>query len=98
MLFYSRFTSLGLLVVFVIVATAVPVHAGPSLGLQVNIVSESAEPGSVALVQKKRAATIFVDKTDWAGVLRAASDLQADVERVSGVSRSLRPGDVLREK
>ena len=83
MTFNSRFASLALLLVVIVIAV-VPAHAAPSLGFSVSIVSENSAPGSVALVQNKHAATIFVDKADWAGVLRAASDLQADVERVTG--------------
>lgn len=92
MLFNSRFASSAFLLAVVIASTAVPVYAGPSLGLQASIVSEKVEPGSIALVQNERAATIFVDKADWAGVLHAASDLQADVQRVSGIKPELVTG------
>jgi hypothetical protein len=90
MSFNSRFAiSVFFLVLLLTFASA---YAAPSLGLQVSIVSESAEPGSVALLHNGRAAAIFVDRDDWAGVLRAASDLQADVERVSGVKPELATG------
>ena len=42
-------------------------------------------PGAFALVQEKRAAGIQVDSRDFPGVIRAAHDLQADIDRVSGV-------------
>jgi hypothetical protein len=87
MSFNSRFARQVLLPV--VLLAFVPAYAVPSLGLHVSIVSESAESGSVALMHDGHAATIFVDKDDWAGVLRAASDLQADVERVSGVKPEL---------
>jgi len=67
-----------------LVATT-PIHAGPSLGLQADIVSEMADPGSFALEANKQAAPIFLDSADWAGVLRAGADLQGDVERVTGI-------------
>ena len=41
--------------------------------------------GSLALVDQGAAAPLWVDAHDFAGVGRAARDLQADVERVSGV-------------
>ncbi len=44
----------------------------------------AASPGSFAIVQHARAATIYVDANDDAGVVRAAHDLQSDVRRVSG--------------
>lgn len=90
MSFNSRFA--GLVLILLGLLASAPVYAAPSLGLEVSLVSESAEPGSVALIHDGRAATIFVDKDDWAGVLRAASDLQADVERVSGVKPELVTG------
>src|SRR5512143_2913688 len=73
-----------------IVATVVPCWASPSLGLPVDIVVNQAEPGSIAIVQNRHAAPILVDRADWAGVIRAASDLQADIERVTGVKPELR--------
>ena len=87
MLFSSRYAVF--LTATLVVAAVVPVHAFPSLGLQVTIVSESPAPDSIALVQNQRATRIYVDKADWAGVLRAASDLQADIQRVSGVKPEL---------
>jgi endo-1,4-beta-D-glucanase Y len=42
-------------------------------------------PGSFPIVREKVAATICVDPHDWAGVIRAVNDLQADIARVTGV-------------
>ncbi len=42
--------------------------------------------GAFALVENSAAAAILVDATDWPGVQRAAHDLQADVNRVTGVT------------
>ena len=41
-------------------------------------------PGSFIVAQGKTLANIYVDPNDYAGVLRAARDLQADVTRVTG--------------
>jgi hypothetical protein len=85
MFFNSRFASWIYFSAVAIVVAAIPAHAFPSLGLSVNIVSEHVEPGSIQLVQNKHAAHIFLDETDYPGVLRAAADLQADIQRVTGV-------------
>ena len=65
------------------------VQATPSLGLQTDIVSENADAGSFPLEFTKQAAPIFLDSADWPGVLRAGGDLQADVERVTGIKPAL---------
>jgi hypothetical protein len=75
--------------VIALITAIIPVHAGPSLGLQTDIVSDSAQPGGFALEQNKQAAPIFLDAADWPGVLRAGGDLQADVERVTGLKPAL---------
>jgi hypothetical protein len=58
-----------------------------SLGLQTQLVLD--QPASAAdafaLVSQGRAAPFYLDAADHAGVLRAAADLQADIERVTGV-------------
>ena len=51
-----------------------------------HYVATSPHPGAFALVENSSAAAIRVDAADWPGVLRAAHDLQADVNRVSGIS------------
>ncbi len=47
-------------------------------------ISDKARRGAVALVGKTHTATMYVDSADYKGVLRAAKDLQADFNRVSG--------------
>ena len=79
-----------LLVAAAQLAASSPVLAGPSLGMSADFVAETSAPGSVPLVEQKQAATIYLDKGDFPGVLRAAGDLQADVERVSGVKPELK--------
>jgi hypothetical protein len=51
---------------------------------QAHYVETVPSAGSFAIVQGKAAATLCVDSGDWAGVVRAVGDLQADVERVTG--------------
>jgi hypothetical protein len=64
-------------------------ESGLSAGLTETIISEKSSPDSFPLLQNKQVASICVDQSDYAGVLRAASDLQADIERVSGVKPEL---------
>ncbi|MFL6575940.1 MAG: glycosyl hydrolase 115 family protein, partial [Povalibacter sp.] len=56
---------------------------------EATYVSFRSEPNSVALVEKGRAATIWVDSNDHAGVVRAAGDLQADIQRVTDIKPEL---------
>jgi hypothetical protein len=81
----SKFARCFAVSTLAIVAAIVPVNATPSLGLQTDIVSESARPGDIPLVRSNEAASLFLDSADFPGVLRAASDLQADIERVTGI-------------
>src|SRR5581483_9832515 len=53
------------------------------------LVAETAGPSDFALVEQKTAAPIFLDNADYPGVLRAAADLQADIERVAAVKPEL---------
>lgn len=75
--------------VLAVLGVVVSANAGPSLGLQTDLVSEQAEPGSFQLMAGKRAAPIFLGQADWSGVLRAGADLQADIERVTGTKPTL---------
>lgn len=45
--------------------------------------------GALPLVTNRTAASIVAAANDWPGVLRAAADLQADLERVTGIKPSL---------
>lgn len=45
--------------------------------------------GSFPLVGPRGAAPIYVDAADWPGVIRAASDLQADIQRVTTVAPTM---------
>jgi len=70
------------------------IEAAPSLGLQTVLISEKMESGSFPLKSEKKAAPIFLDQSDWPGVLRAAGDLQADVERVTGIKPAVATNSV----
>ena len=76
-----------------IAAALTPLRAAPSLGLPTNLVSESAEPGSFPLVSSQQTAPISLAASDWPGVLRAGTDLAADVERVTGLKPALTTND-----
>ena len=67
----------------------VSINAAPSLGLATLIVSETAESGSFPLEVNRQAAPLTLDPADWPGVLRAGADLQADVERVTGIKPAI---------
>jgi len=56
---------------------------GFALG-QVQYVESVHRPGSFPIVAQKVAASLCADTNDFAGVLRAAGDLQTDVARVTG--------------
>ena len=58
---------------------------GFALG-QTRYVENISHPGDFAIVDGKTVATIYVDTNDWAGVIRAASDLRSDVARVTGAT------------
>src|SRR5579863_3916867 len=61
---------------------------GFSLG-QTQFVETSASRGSFTVAQGGKTATIYVDSADWPGVVRAANDLKADVNRVTGLTPTL---------
>ncbi len=56
---------------------------------QQQYVQTVAGKNSFPVVQKKQAAAIYVDAADWPGVIRAARDLQSDIERVTGCKPAL---------
>src|ERR1019366_3879336 len=51
---------------------------------QARCVETVARPGSFPIAQAKTCAAIYVDAGDYAGVIRAAADLQADIAHVTG--------------
>jgi hypothetical protein len=60
---------------------------------QPRYVDAAARPGSFAIAQGKTVAAIYVDAADYPGVVRAAGDLQADIERVTGLKPAIANGD-----
>src|SRR5262245_45639978 len=52
-------------------------------------IQTTASRGSFPLVGPRGAAPIYVDASDWPGVIRAATDLQADIQRVTALSPAL---------
>ncbi len=69
---------------------AMPALPGRVLALgQRQYVRSTPPPGGFTLAQRGKAAEIYVDPTDWWGVLHAAQDLQGDFRRVTGVAPEL---------
>jgi hypothetical protein len=56
---------------------------------QPRYVETVARPGSFPVAQGKTCAAIYVDPTDYAGVIRAAGDLQSDIARVTGCTPAI---------
>jgi hypothetical protein len=73
------------LIIFGVFIFAVRVFA---LG-QVQYVEFKSAEDSFPIVEKATAANLYVDTNDFAGVVRAASDLQADINRVTGLSPAI---------
>jgi len=61
---------------------------GFALG-QVQYVEKVNRSGSFPIVQPGVAANLYVDSNDFAGVLRAANGLQADIARVAGLTPAI---------
>jgi hypothetical protein len=72
-------------VIFCLVALA---RDGLALG-RFRYIEETARPGSFPVVEGKVVADVYVDSGDYAGVVRAVSDLQADVARVTGCTPAI---------
>jgi hypothetical protein len=77
-------------------ATAAPAITTPAAGAATGAASGggtylsfAARPGSFPLVADGRAAPLVVSGSDHAGVVRVVGDLQADIERVTGVQPAI---------
>jgi len=83
----SRFQHLmGLLSVLVLPLAVLLLKPLPASALeQTKYVETAPSPECFRLLQSGVAASIVVDAGDYPGVIRAAGDLQADIQRVSGV-------------
>jgi hypothetical protein len=75
------FSLCGRPVLFLLAFLGTVAH-GYALG-QPQYVQSAARPGSFPIVQGRVAATVYADTNDYAGVVRAATDLQADIARVT---------------
>lgn len=75
---------LALLFVFMLLAPRDSLALG-----QEKYVEEISSQGSFPIVQGNAAATIHVDSSDYAGVVRAANDLKADIARVTSFSPAI---------
>jgi hypothetical protein len=64
------------------------VRDGFALG-QAQYVENVSRQNSFPIVQGNAAASLYVDSNDFAGVIRAANDLQADVGRVTGLTPTI---------
>jgi hypothetical protein len=66
-------------------------HALPAqaLGQKKLAYFDNPPAGAVALAQNGRAAKLYVDQSDYSGVIRAAGDLRADIARVSSAQPAL---------
>ncbi len=60
---------------------------------QPRYVRNAPSQGSFPLAAPGHASTIIVDSGDYPGVLRAAHDLQADIQRVTGLTAAIAGGD-----
>ncbi|MCC3158562.1 glycosyl hydrolase 115 family protein [Hymenobacter sp. 15J16-1T3B] len=81
--FYSlRLSWLPVLLVWLLTA-ARPALAGPAVPGADTYVSADKGKGRFPLVAGGQAAPLFASAADWPGVLRAARDLQADIQRVT---------------
>ena len=58
------------------------------------LLTDPATPGAVGLARAGAIAPLTASASDWPGVLRAAQDLQADMERVTGRKPAFSTGAV----
>ncbi len=75
----------------VLVLCALSVSARAEIG-DASLLAEGPVAGAFPLADKSAAAPLVADAGDWPGVLRAAGDLQADVERVTAKRPQLAAG------
>ena len=75
-------------------AVAAPTAGATATGDDGSYISFSATPGGFPLVADGTAAPIVVSSADHPGVVRVVDDLQADVERVTGVKPAVATDDV----
>jgi hypothetical protein len=81
-------------ILLTLVATAVAAPGAAAAGADDGYISFSATPGGFPLVAGGKAAPIVVSASDLPGVVRAVGDLQADIERVTGVKPAVATDEV----
>jgi hypothetical protein len=86
----ARFVSI--LACFLALACLLGSRANAAFG-EPAYIAFAAERNAVAVFANGRATPMWVDESDYAGVIRAARDVQADVERVTGVRPELSRGN-----
>lgn len=69
------------------IPAALPNHAF-AIG-QTRYIETASSRGSFPLVGPSGAASLYVDATDWPGVVRAVGDLQADIQRVTTLTPTI---------
>src|SRR4051794_12895125 len=79
---------LGILTATVASARAAPASAAP------GYVSATGGAGSFPLVAGKKATALVISGSDHPGVIRVAGDLQADIERVTGIRPALHVDEI----
>jgi O-glycosyl hydrolase len=78
------------LCLIVVALCASALRAAPGLGLPDALLAEGTPPAEAfPLVAPGAPATLWINSTDFAGVQRAAADLQADIARVTALSPAL---------
>ena len=60
-----------------------------AIGQTRYVLDRPSAAGAFPIVEARTAASIYVDSADWPGVARAAADLQADIERVTGIKPAI---------
>jgi len=63
---------------------------GTSFGLgQTRYIETTAQPGSFAIAGRSACTSLYVDPRDHIGVIRAVTDLQSDIEKVTGCTATV---------
>ena len=85
----AAFGRLFIMAGMAVLAVAAPAQA---LGQKTIVAFDAPAPGALVLARAGQAAALYVDPADYIGVLRAAGDLQTDIERVSAQRPVLHKG------
>jgi hypothetical protein len=84
---------------FLLVSFGLFIFAGHVFALgQVRYVENACREGCFPIIGKNALANLYVDSNDFAGVVRAANDLQADIAHVTCLTPALSHKEVILEK